>query len=118
MRAFSSGLAAIEKSERYATATLLARSTLEQTGSAIPLVPGELSRDAGDGFTVLLRIAPSATAVPVPITNGLIIPYEVSARVEWHGGSVTLATLRLGEELAMSTPFEGNGGAGGQRYPQ
>jgi general secretion pathway protein I len=119
MRAFSAGLDSIERSERHATATLLARSTLEQVGITIPLVPSELSREAGDEFVVRLRIAPSATALPVPMADGLVVPYEATARVEWPGGAVTLTTMRLAQERATETqPARPAGGVDNQRNPQ
>ena len=96
--AFSSGIRGIDKSERYTTATLLARSALEQVGISIPVVPGEAAREAGNGFLLGLRIAPTSAAPSVPLPNGLIVPYEVTATVEWSGGAMTLTTLRLAVE--------------------
>lgn len=96
--AFSSGMRGIDKSERYTTATLLARSALEQVGISIPVVPGEAAREAGNGFLLGLRIAPTSAAPSVPLPNGLIVPYEVTATVEWSGGAMTLTTLRLAVE--------------------
>ena len=97
-RAFSSGIGGINKSERYGTATLLARSALEQVGISIPVMPGEAARDAGNGFLLRLRISPTSAVPSVPLQNRLIVPYEVTATVEWPVGAMTLTTLRLAIE--------------------
>ena len=99
--AFSTGLGGIEKSERYVTATLLARSALEQVGISIPVVPGELSRSADNGLVLRLRIAPTSAAPAAPLNDGVVVPYEVTAFVEWSGGAMSLTTLRLAQESAV-----------------
>lgn len=96
--AFSTAFRGIDKSGRYGAATLLARSALEQVGISIPVVPGETARDAGNGFVLRLRIAPTSAAPAVSLANRVIVPYEVTAVVEWSGGVMSLTTLRLALE--------------------
>ena len=96
LRVFSTGLDSIEVAERYASATMLARSVLDEVGIEIPLVADELAGDAGGGFTWNVQIAPSAVIAPIADTGSLLVPYEVVVRVAWErGGSLTLTTLRL-----------------------
>ena len=99
-RTFSTGLDAVETSERYTTATLLARSTLEQVGIAIPVATGEIARDAGNGFRVILRIAPATSVPAAPVANGLATPYVATVTVQWPGGAMSLTTLRIALESA------------------
>lgn len=96
--AFSTAFRGIEKSGRFEAATLLARSALEQVGISIPVVPGEIARDAGNGFVLRLRIAPTSAAPTLSLANRIIVPYEVTAVVEWSSGVMSLTTLRLALE--------------------
>lgn len=101
LRVFSTGLDSIGVAERYAAATALARSILDEIGVEIPLVPDELSDDAGEGFIWYVRIAPSAAVKPIIDTDPWLVPYDVAVTVSWQsGGSVTLTTLRLASEPA------------------
>jgi general secretion pathway protein I len=101
LRVFSTGLDSIGVAERYASATMLARSVLDEIGTEIPLVADELSGDAGDGFTWNVQIARSAVIAPIADTDSWLIPYEVAVTVAWEsGGSLTLTTLRLASEPA------------------
>jgi len=108
LQVFSTSLGSITTVERRAEATLLARSALDAVGVEIPLVAGERSADAGQGYALRLRIAPSATLAPLADAGGSLVPYEVAATVSWErGGSLTLTTLRLA--LPATTPVEGTG---------
>jgi general secretion pathway protein I len=90
---FSTGLRSIMSVERYASATLLARSALAEVGTEIPLGPGERSANAGDGFAWRLRITPALAPLASP--GAMIVPYQVAVTVTWPQGSLTLTTLRL-----------------------
>ena len=101
LRVFSTGLDSIGVAERYASATMLARSVLDEIGAEIPLVADELSGDAGDGFTWNVQIARSAVIAPNVDTDSWLVPYDVAVTVTWEGGgSLTLTTLRLASEPA------------------
>jgi hypothetical protein len=93
LQIFSTGLRSIMSVERYASATLLARSALAEVGGEIPLAPGERSATAGDGFAWRLRITPALAPLASPGT--LMVPYQVAVTVTWPQGSLTLTTLRL-----------------------
>jgi general secretion pathway protein I len=93
IQVFSTGLRSIMSVERYASATLLARSALEEVGTEIPLGAGERSANAGDGFAWHVRITP--TLAPLASPGGLVVPYQVAVTVTWPRGSLTLTTLRL-----------------------
>jgi len=111
LRVFSTGLDSIGIAERYASATMLARSVLDEIGAEIPLVADELSGDAGDGFTWNVQIARSAVIAPIVDTDSWLVPYDVAVTVTWEGGrSLTLTTLRLASEPAPAI----DGGDAGQ----
>jgi prepilin-type N-terminal cleavage/methylation domain-containing protein len=111
LRVFSTGLDSIGLAERYAAATMLARSILDETGADIPLVADELSRDAGDGFIWNVKIARSAVIAPIVDTDLWLVPYDVAVTVTWEGGgSLTLTTLHLASEPAPAL----EGGDAGQ----
>jgi general secretion pathway protein I len=108
LQVFSTSLGSISTVERRAEATMLARSALDAVGVEIPLVAGDRSADAGQGFALRLRIVPSATLAPLADAGGLLVPYEVAATVTWErGGSLTLTTLRLA--MPATAPVEGTG---------
>jgi len=111
LRVFSTGLDSIGVAERYASATMLARSVLDEIGAEIPLVADELSGDAGDGFTWNVEIARSAVIAPIVDAESWLVPYDVAVTVTWEGGgSLTLTTLRLASEPAPAI----DGGDAGQ----
>jgi general secretion pathway protein I len=99
LRVFSTGLDSIGVAERYASATMLARSVLDEIGAEIPLGADELSGDAGNGFTWNVQISRSAVFAPIVDTDSWLVPYDVAVTVTWEGGgSLTLTTLRLASE--------------------
>jgi general secretion pathway protein I len=95
-RAFSVGLHDIGTAERFRMATMLARSVLDEVGVEIPLVEGQQSDIARDGFTWTTRVVIN-TALAKNIGAGLgQIPYDVEVDVSWGGNSLlTLTTLRI-----------------------
>jgi general secretion pathway protein I len=108
LQVFSTGLRSIMSVERYASATLLARSALAEVGTEIPLAPGERSASGGDGFAWRVRITPALAPLQSP--GGMVIPYQVAVTVTWPQGALTLTTLRLaalavapGEETGLRT---------------
>ena len=95
LRAFSAGLHDIGTAERYTMATMLARSVLDEVGVEIPLVEGEQSGIARDGFTWTTRVVLDA-AIAKDIRAGLgQIPYDVEVEVSWGNSLLTLTTLRV-----------------------
>lgn len=110
VRVFSGALNAIEIAQRHTTATMLARSVVEQIGIEIPLVGGVQSGVSGDGFTWTLRIARSTLLEPVVDAQALQVPYEVEVSVAWNGSPLlALRTLRMASELdAGDADFDGS----------
>ena len=97
---FSTGLGAITSAERYRMATLLARSTLDEVGTELPLVVGEQNGNIGQGFSWVARIARSATVNPIVHGEVLYVPYDVAVSVSWRGRHVvTLTSFQTAPEF-------------------
>jgi general secretion pathway protein I len=96
VRAFSTGLHGIGIAERYTMATMLARSVLDEVGVEIPLVEGQQSGVAGDGFTWTTRVAMNMALAKDPGADLGQIPYDVEVGVLWDDKPLlTLTTLRI-----------------------
>jgi general secretion pathway protein I len=108
LRAFSSGLQATTKAERYAEAVLLARSLLERVGSEIVIQAGEQSGRGADGTAWSIRMRPlEATRAINEQDDSPFMPYEVAVTVAVpRQQPITLTTLRL---VAQGTASELNG---------
>lgn len=85
------------RSDTQRMAVLLARSTLDRIGSEIPLVPGELSGELGNGFTWHVAISDYADASDQQWQPERA--FQIVITVLWHDSgadrSVSLATMRL-----------------------
>jgi hypothetical protein len=116
LQVFSGGLGSIGKAERYAAATMLARSVLDEVGTEIPLVDGEQSGAAGHGFTWTTRVVRATSVAPVADGDALQVPYDVEVSVVWNGSHLlSLTTLRIAPELGTATGgFNDEPGASGE----
>ncbi len=95
------GLRAAAVSGRYAEAVSRAQSHLSAAGIGDALIPSDRQGDEGNGFHWHVRIAPTATATPVPgAVRGttVLTLYVVRAAVSWtedeQTRSVELDTMR------------------------
>jgi general secretion pathway protein I len=96
LRAFSSGLQATTKAERYAEAVLLARSLLERVGSEIVIQAGEQSGRGVDGTAWSVRMRPLEVPGERNGQASPYLPYEVAVTVVVpRQQPITLTTLRL-----------------------
>ncbi len=103
LQVFSAGLRSFGAADRHLMATMLARSVLEDVGTEIPIVAGEMSDEVEDGYRWTVRIFPSDTISPVADADWIQVPYEVQVEVSWNGTPVTtLTTLRLAAESGPS----------------
>ncbi len=103
-RIVQTGILQSGRAEAMTTATLLARSQLARIGADVPIAPGELDGDAGDGFRWRIVIRPAALeddqagAADQP-QRPAILPYQVAVTIAWGGGgpaeTLTLTSLRL-----------------------
>jgi len=107
LRAFSSGLQATTKAERYGAAVLLARSVLERVGSEIAIQPGEQSGHGEDGTVWSLHIEPLEVRRAANERASPFLPYEVAVTVTGpRQEPITLTTLRLVAQGTANEPSE------------
>jgi general secretion pathway protein I len=107
LRAFSGGLQATTRAERYGEAVLLARSLLERVGSEIAIEAGEQSGRRDDGTTWSVRMRPLQTTRARSEPDSPFIPYEVAVTVAVpRQQPITLTTLRLVAQGTASEPNE------------
>jgi general secretion pathway protein I len=106
LRAFSGGLQATTRAERYGEAVLLARSVLERVGSEIAIQPGEQSGRGEDGAAWSVRMRPLEVPGEGNGQASPYVPYEVAVTVVVpRQQPITLTTLRL---VAQGTASELN----------
>lgn len=99
MQAFSSGLLNLDTAQRYVTATLQARSALDQIGPVIALEAGEHGGELGNGSKWRAVVEPQGTSASGFDEAPRLQPYNVAVTVTWRGEqAVTLRTLRLANE--------------------
>jgi general secretion pathway protein I len=102
MRLFSNGLSAAEQTRTYSEALLVAESSLDQIGTAIPLTDGETTDRVDDRFTRRIRILrrpDERPNQPRSLTPGKFALFDVAVTVRWTSGwrsaEVTLQSVRL-----------------------
>jgi general secretion pathway protein I len=102
MRLFSTGLSAAEQTRTYSEALLVAESSLDQIGAAIPLADGETTDRIDDRFTRRIRIqrrADERPNRPRSLTIDKLALFDVAVTVQWRSGwrsaAVTLQSIRL-----------------------
>ncbi|MGH6644656.1 MAG: PulJ/GspJ family protein [Bradyrhizobium sp.] len=101
-RAFSNGLESSGRAETWVMAIATARSALDRVGADIPLRPGVLTGEDGEGqpWTLRIDLAPDAGK---PLTVLPIALYRVIVSVPVAGDTAfTLTSLRLGPSPAGS----------------
>jgi len=101
LRAFSGGLQATTKAERYSAAVLSARSVLERVGSEIPMQDGERSGRTEDGTEWSIRMRQLGGAIdatsdaPSGQDNPFLLYEIVVTVVVSRQQPITLTTLRI-----------------------
>ena len=102
MRLFSTGLSAAEQTRTYSEALLMAESSLDQIGAAIPLADGETTDRIDDRFTRRIRIqrrADERPRQPRSLTADRLALFDVAVTVTWRSAwrsaEVTLQSVRL-----------------------
>jgi general secretion pathway protein I len=102
MKLLSTGLTAAQQTRTYSEALLLAESSLDQLGAAIPLADGETSDRLDDRFTRRIRILrrpDERQNQPRAINADRLALYDVAVTVQWRSGwrtsEVTLQSVRL-----------------------
>jgi general secretion pathway protein I len=100
LRSFSTGIASATRTDGFTEATLIAESTLESIGPAVPLVDGGSSEQQEGAYRVSTSVHRYQGDAAPARDLLLAIPYEIVVTVSWPEAarmrSIALRTLRIG----------------------